>query len=119
MQSEGKMLCDFYLNLCPQVRFSRKERTFQNYETWLTPFVEWIEAQAVSRPVVVTSRTISEYLEQHARYRTSETYHRVGSQIVDFVNRFLFEKVHLIKGLGFDLKHDNVNLPEQSVGPID
>ena len=113
------MLCELYLNLCLQMRFSRKERTFQNYETWLTQFVEWIEAQAGSRPVVITSRIITVYLEQHTKYRTSETYHRVGKQIVDFVNRFLFEKVHLIKGLGFGLKHDNVNMPEQSIGPID
>ena len=38
---------------------------------------------------------------------------------MEFLNRFLLEKVHLIKGLGFKLKYDNINMPEESVAPID
>ena len=38
---------------------------------------------------------------------------------MQFVNHFVTEKVHHIKGLGFDLRHDNVNLPEQYVPAID
>ena len=38
---------------------------------------------------------------------------------MQFVNHFVPEKVHHIKGLGFDLRHDNVNLPEQYVPAID
>ena len=46
-----------------KVAISRKQKTHQNYETWLTPFVAWLEEQAQVRPVVVTSRTISDYLQ--------------------------------------------------------
>ena len=106
------MLSGPNFTFCLQVRISRKNKTHQNYETWLTPFVAWLEEQAKDRPVVVTSTTIKDYLEQRNKYKTAESYNRASSQIVQFVNQYVPEKVHHIKGLGFDLRPDNVNFPE-------
>ena len=44
------------------MKISRKQRTSENQEAWLMPFVAWLEEQAIDRPVVVTSLTISDYL---------------------------------------------------------
>ena len=101
------------------MRISRRPSTVKNYEGWLMKFVEWLEQQSRGRPVTVTSHTVSDYLDVTKRYKTAESRQRVGAQIVLFVNRYLVERVHLIKGLGFDVKYDNVNMPEEYVDKID
>ena len=101
------------------MRISRRPSTVKNYEGWLMKFVEWLEQQSRGRPVTVTSHTVSDYLDVTKRYKTAESRQRVGAQIVLFVNRYLVERVHLIKGLGFELKYDNVNMPEEYVDKID
>lgn len=53
------------------------------------------------------------------RYKTSESRHRVGAQIVLFVNRYMNERVHLVKSIGFHAKYDNVNMPEEYASKID
>ena len=113
------MLSGPNFTFCLQVRISRKMRTYQNYKTWLTPFVDWLEKQAHDRPVVVTSSTIRDYLEERNKYKTAESYDRAGKQIVLFVNQYVPDKVHHIKGLGFNLRPDNVNFPEQYLLPVD
>ena len=101
------------------MQISRKKSTHKNYDTWLTPFVDWLEEQAKVRPVVVTSLTIRDYLQQHRKYKTAESYDRAGAQIVQFVNQYVTDKVHHLKGLGFDLHHDNINMPEEYIERID
>ena len=83
------------------------------------PFVAWLEEQAKDRPVVVTSLTISDYLQQCNRFKTGQSYDRAGAAIVQFVNQFVNDKVYHKKGTGFDLRGENVNLPEQYVQQID
>ena len=68
------------------MRVSRKQRTADNQEVWLTPFVTWLEEQAMDRPVVVTSLTISDYLQKSNRFKTGQSYDRAGAAIVQFVN---------------------------------
>ena len=67
----------------------------------------------------MTSSTIRDYLEQRNKYKTAESYDRAGKQIVLFVNQYVPDKVHHIKGLGFNLRPDNVNFPEQYLLPVD
>ena len=83
------------------MRISLRPSSVKNYEGWLTKFVEWLEQQSRGRPVTVTSHTVGDYLDVTNRYKTAESRQRVGAQIVLFVNRYLVERVHLIKGLGF------------------
>ena len=71
------------------MKISRKQRTSENQEAWLTPFVAWLEEQAIDRPVVVTSLTISDYLQQCNRFKTGQSYDRAGAAIVQFVNQFV------------------------------
>ena len=112
------MLRESNSSCCPQVEISRKAKTVTTYSGWLTPFINWLEAKLATRPFPITSRTVSDYLVIVRKYKSSKTYQRVGAQIVEFLNRFLHEKVHLIKGLGFKLKYDNINMPKESVAPI-
>ena len=83
------MLCESSNNFCPQVRMGRKAKTADIYDGWLTPFIGWLEARQAIRPFPITSRTVADYLERERKYKSSETYHRVGAQIVEFLNRFL------------------------------
>ena len=69
-------------------------------------------------PVRVTSQTIADYLEDERAFKTYQSYTRVGRQIVKFVNRYLTEPVHLIQGIGYQLKIDNVNMPIKYVSMI-
>ena len=82
------------------------------------PFVAWLEEQAKDRPVVVTSLTISDYLQQCNRFKTGQSYDRAGAAIVQFVNQFVNDQVYHKKGTGFDLRGENVNLPGQYVQMI-
>ena len=102
-----------------QVEASFVRKTIRNYRDWVGPFVDWLEEQAKSRTVVVTSRTIKTYLKQCDRYKTPDSYYRAGTQIVDFVNHFVNEKVHLIRDQISVHKYENVNLPKEHVAPID
>ena len=91
----------------------------KNYVSWLTKFVDWLDQQSRSRPVTVTSQTVTYYLDIVKRYKTKESRQRVGAQIVLFVNRYMIERVHLVSSFGFEQKLDNVNMPEEYVAKID
>ena len=68
---------------------------------------------------MVTSLTISDYLQQCRRFKTGQSYDRAGAAIVQFVNQFVNDKVFHKKGTGFDLRGENVNFPEQFVQQVD
>ena len=78
---------------------SLKPVTVKNYETWLRPWVIWLMAKAGTGPLHVDAHVLKTYLD--ARYRGKEfsSYMRVGKQIADFINRFLINKVDVIRPL--------------------
>ena len=56
---------------------------------------------------------IKRYLQDFRRYTSKATYVRRGAHIVKFVNRKQEELVKLIEPVGFALKDDNVNFPDE------
>ena len=50
---------------------------------------------------------------------TKESYQRIGRQIVEFLNRYLNERVKLNPGIGFKVKIDNYNMPQEDVDKVD
>ena len=90
---------------------SRKEVTVKNYETWLWPWVRWLEENSRTGYLHVTAQVVKAYLDHKYLTKEFSSYMRVGIQIADFVNRYLVEKIKVIKPLSHKKKTENVQMP--------
>ena len=66
----------------------------------------------------VSSLVIKRYLQDVRKFKSKITYMRRGSQICKFVNREQEEFVKVIEPVGYALKDDNVNLPDEWEEPL-
>ena len=78
---------------------SLKPVTVKNYETWLRPWVTWLTTKAGTGPLHVDAHVLKTYLDTRYRGKQFSSYMRVGKQIADFINRFLINKVDVIRPL--------------------
>ena len=65
---------------------SLKPVTVKNYETWLRPWVMWLEENAGRGRLIVDAQVIKMYLDQRYRSHELSSYMRVGKQIASFVS---------------------------------
>ena len=66
---------------------SLKPVTVKNYETWLRPWVMWLEENAGHGRLIVDAQVIKMYLDQRYLGQELSSYMRVGKQIASFVSR--------------------------------
>ena len=87
---------------------SRSQETVDNYTNWLRPFVKWLEDKSSTGYLYITSQMLAEYLDSRYAHGEYSSYMRVGKQIAAFVNRYLQDKVEVLKPLYFKQVSDNV-----------
>ena len=75
---------------------NRKQVTNKNYEEWLRPWVKWLQETPDRQAMVVNDQLLKIYLDKCYLKGSYSSYHRVGKQIVNFVNRYLGNKVTMI-----------------------
>ena len=92
-----------------------RDDTLRNYESWLRPFVRWLNDNARQGRLDVNNHVVQTYLEERYRSGTSTSYMRVGNQIASFVNRYLTEKVRVIPPLGYKQNNENVQMPASTL----
>ena len=107
-----------YLNLFVQIALSLRQSSVETYESWLRPFVNWLEEELQKKNQPVSSLVIKRYLQDVRKFKSKITYMRRGSQICKFVNREQEEFVKVIEPVGYALKDDNVNLPDEWEEPL-
>ena len=107
-----------YLNLFVQIALSLRQSSVETYESWLRPFVNWLEEELQKKNQPVSSLVIKRYLQDVRKFKSKTTYMRRGSQICKFVNREQEEFVKVIEPVGYALKDDNVNLPDEWEEPL-
>ena len=87
---------------------SRSQETIDNYNNWIRPFIKWLEDKSSTGYLHITSQLLAEYLDSRFAYGEHSSYMRVGKQIATFVNRYLQDKVQVLKPLHFKQVSDNV-----------
>ena len=90
-----------------------KPRTIENYESYLRPFINWLDEPQQASSTVVNNQLVKRYLDIRFRKRSYLTYQRTGAQIIYFLNRFLDTEIKLIKSVGHNRDFDNVQMPAE------
>ena len=88
-----------------------RDATLRNYESWLRPFVRWLDDGVRQGRLDVTDHVLKTYLDERYRSGEYESYMRVGNQIATFLNRYLADKVRVIPPLSYKRNKENVQMP--------
>ena len=58
-----------------------RDATLRNYESWLRPFVRWLDDGVRQGRLDVTDHVLKTYLDERYRSGEYESYMRVGNQL--------------------------------------
>ena len=92
--------------------------TVRTYKSYLTPFVKWLEDRAKYGTILISTQSVHQFMDREYRYKKRDSYDRVYSQIVDFVNQHLEKRITRVSAIGFKKPFKKLQFPNESVGPV-
>ena len=90
----------------------------RSYWSYLTPFVDWAAERAQRGVTLVSTQTVKQFVEQRYRTGGKETYVRIYSQIVDFVNSYLETRIRRVSASGLKKRKIKLQFPAGSVEAV-
>ena len=92
--------------------------TVRTYKSYLTPFVKWLEDRAKYGTILISTQSVHQFMNREYRHKKRDSYDRVYSQIVDFVNQHLEKRITRVRAIGFKKPFKKLQFPNESVGLV-